>query len=187
MWQSRNKTDLIIEVWEKLDCESIGRSELEAIELVVKDKFGTAAVDSPMLVARLLADEGAELRHSEIMAVYIERASDRPYDPAFRGILDTNSLAATERSIRDLENVRQKYKADGDKEGLRRVRETAIEARRKAAALSLDPRLDANARSQNDEIANWLRVWLETPEVFNAWLSIRKTSPQFLEDQLTDE
>lgn len=187
MWQSRNKTDLIIEVWEKLDCESIGRRELEAIETIVKDTYGSSALDSPMIVARLLADEGAELRHAEIMALYVERASERPYDPAFRGILDLSSLAGTERSIRDLENLRQRYKTDGDKEGLRRVREAAIEARKKVSALSLDASLEEYLRRQNDEIANWFRLWLENPEVFDAWLSIRKTSPQFIEDHLKSE
>jgi len=32
MWLSRNKNDLIIEVWEKLDCENVGAAEIEAIE-----------------------------------------------------------------------------------------------------------------------------------------------------------
>ena len=31
MYDARNKTDLIIEVWERLDCESVGRKEIEAI------------------------------------------------------------------------------------------------------------------------------------------------------------
>ena len=42
-----------------------------------------------MKIARLLADEGAELRHSEIMELYVERASDRPYDAAFRNLIET--------------------------------------------------------------------------------------------------
>lgn len=182
MWQARNKTDLIIEVWEKLDCESIGRTELEAIESVVEDVFGKPAVDSPMTVARLLADEGAELRHAEIMEFYVERASDRPYDAAFRNIIDVADLSAAERSIRHLENLRQKYKSESDREGLRRIRETAIEARKKASDLATDADLDEHRRNINDEIAGWLRVWLETPDVFDSWLSIRKSSPGFLEN-----
>ena len=102
MWLSRTKNDLIIEVWEKLDCENIGAAEIEAIETVVADQFGKAAVDSPMVIARLLADEGAELRHAEIMALYVERASDRPYDAALRNILNIDDLKSTARSIADL-------------------------------------------------------------------------------------
>jgi hypothetical protein len=92
MWKSRNKTDLIIEVWEKLDCESVGAAEIEAIETAVHDRFGSAAVESPMITARLLADEGAELRHSEIMELYLRRQSDEPYAAQLRGIIDGTSL-----------------------------------------------------------------------------------------------
>src|SRR6187549_2262229 len=102
MWQARTKDDLIIEVWEKLDCESVGAAEIEAIETVVREQYGDAAVDSPMIIARLLADEGAYLRHSEIMTLYVDRASDRPYDPVFRNILNIDSLAAAESTIRRL-------------------------------------------------------------------------------------
>ena len=79
MWKSRNKTELIIEVWEKLDCESVGAAEVEAIEIAVEAVYGKPAVESPMRIARLLADEGAELRHSEIMDLYLQRVSVRPH------------------------------------------------------------------------------------------------------------
>src|SRR5688572_977446 len=118
-WNSRTKTDLIIEVWEKLDCESVGASEIEAIITVIEDRFGAAAVDSPMVIARLLADEGAELRHHEIMGLYVARASDRPYDAALRGVVNIDSLKSAAASLRALENLRVKYSAAGDKDGLR--------------------------------------------------------------------
>ncbi len=181
MWQARNKTDLIIEVWEKLDCESIGRAELEAIEAVVEDVFGKAAADTPMIVARLLADEGAQLRHAEIMNLHVERASDRPYDAAFRNLIDITDLAKAERSIRDLENLRQNYKAGGDSDGLRRIRESAIDARKSALDTAEDVRTNEQRRKQLKETADWLRVWLETPDVFVDWLSVRKTSAGFRE------
>lgn len=182
MWQARNKTDLIIEVWEKLDCESIGRAELEAIEAVVEDVFGKAAVDTPMIVARLLADEGAQLRHAEIMNLHVERASDRPYDAAFRNLIDITDLAAAERSIRDLENLRQKYRSAGDADGLRRIREAAIDARKIAYNGATDVRTNEERQKELNEITDWLRVWLETPEIFDSWLAIRKSSPGYLSD-----
>ena len=180
MWLSRNKNDLIIEVWEKLDCENIGSAEIEEIETVVADQYGKSAVDSPMIIARLLADEGAQLRHSEIMALYLERASDRPYDAALRNILSTSSLEATERSLRGLENLRRKYKTENNKEGLRLVRETVIEGRKNVIKLAEKPTANLEARLLNEEISNWLRIWLETPEVFEHWVDIRKNSPEFI-------
>src|SRR3982750_2752266 len=78
MWAARTKNDLIIEVWEKLDCESVGAAEVEAIEIVLNEQFGPGAVDSPMEIARAVADEGADLRHSELMELWLARATDRP-------------------------------------------------------------------------------------------------------------
>ena len=181
MWLARTKTDLILEVWEKLDCESIGAVEIEAIEAVIADQYGKAAVDSPMVIARLLADEGADLRHAEIMALYVERASDRPYDAAFRNVLNIDDLDSTARSIRALENLRRKYRSENDKDGLRLVRETALRGKQLAVAEAEKQNADTATRQMNEEIAGWFRVWLETPEIFDTWVALRQRSPDFIE------
>lgn len=179
MWNASTKTDLIIEVWEKLDCESIGAAEIEAIETVVKDVYGKTAVDSPMTIARLLADEGAELRHSEIMQLYVERASDRPYDAALRNILKIDDLQNTLVTIRALENLRKKYQTAPDNDGLRLLRETAIRGKELALETSNRKNVDAETRQLNEEIANWLTIWLQTPAVFENWVSLRQRSNEF--------
>ena len=179
MWKSRTKTDLIIEVWEKLDCENVGAREIEAIETVIAGEYGQAAVDSPMIVARLLADEGAELRHSEIMKLYVDRASKRPYDAALRNVLRLDNLRSTLASIRDLENLRRKYADHGDKHGLRYIRETAI--RGKNEALEKAKVVNAVTAQVQTEIADWLTIWLQTPEMFETWVTMRQRSPAFID------
>ena len=181
MWHARTKDELIIEVWEKLDCESVGSAEIEAIETAVAAEYGPAAVDSPMIIARLLADEGAELRHPEIMRLYVERASDRPYDAAFRNLMDTESLRGALRSIRELNNLRQKYAAENDREGIRLARQTALDAKRKLKATIDDARTEGLKRSVSIEIAEWLSVWLQTPDLFNDWVELRQRSAGFRE------
>lgn len=178
-WKSRTKNDLIIEVWEKLDCENVGAAEIEAIETAVEAEYGKAAVDSPMIVARLLADEGAELRHSEIMKLYADRASRRPYDAALRNVLRLDDLRSTLASIRDLENLRRKYANDGDKHGLRYIRETAI--RGKNEALEKAKIADPVAAQVQIEIADWLTIWLQTPEMFETWVTMRQRSRGFID------
>ncbi len=181
MWKARTKTDLIIEVWEKLDCESVGASEIEAIETVVADEYGESAVDSPMVMARLLADEGAELRHSEIMKLYVGRASVRPYDAALRNIVRIDDLNSAFVSIRNLENLRLKYTKAKDKEGLRLVREAALTGTRTASENAENKTFDPAKQHVNREIAQWLTHWLQTPEVFETWVTLRKRSPEFVE------
>ena len=181
MWTARTKRDLIIEVWEKLDCESVGGAELEAIEVAVREQFGPQAVDSPMRVARTLADEGADLRHSEIMELYLARAEHRPYEAALRNILDAADLSDASRSLRDLENLRRKYTAIGDKDGLRAVREHALSAKANAVETASREQVDSHLRLLHDEIARWITVWLQTPDAFDSWVKLRQRSPEFRE------
>lgn len=180
MWQARNKTDLIIEVWEKLDCESIGRSEVEAIEEAVKAQFGSAAVDSPMIIARLLADEGAELRHSEIMDLFIARQADRPYEAALRNLVDVSGFAAAMRSIRNVENLRRKLIEKNDLEGLRLLRAEMLTAKEHSVKYAGKTRSDHQTRAMNIEIAQWLTLWLQSPELFENWVRLRLGSEDFI-------
>ena len=181
MWESRTKTDLIIEVWEALDCESVGAKEIIAVEEAVREKYGESAVESPMRIARLLADEGAELRHSEIMELDIERRLETPYAPMFRNVLKFSDFKQTIVSIRRLENLRQKFLRENDKEGLRLVRETAIKGKQRAAMISKNQKVEEQNRAEKQEIAEWFTIWLQTPELFENWVELRQNSKDFKE------
>jgi hypothetical protein len=181
MWESRTKNDLIIEVWEKLDCESIGAKEIEAVEIAVQDKFGYGAVDSPMIIARLLADEGAHLRHAEILELDVARRLESPYDPMFRNILKFSDFKQTLISIRRLENLRKKFEAENDKEGLRLVRETALKGKQRAQMISRNEKVDEKKRAEKAEIAEWFTIWMQSPEVFENWVLLRQNAKDFKE------
>lgn len=179
MWNARTKNDLIIEVWEKLDCESIGREEIEAIETAVGDKLGASAVESPMIIARLLADEGAELRHAEILELDVQRRTESPYDAMFRNVLKFSDFRETLVSLRRLENLRKKFTHEKDREGLRLMREIAIKGKNRASMISKNPKVATEKRDEKSEIAEWFRIWLQTPEVFENWVALRQNSPDF--------
>jgi hypothetical protein len=181
MYKSRTKTDLMIEVWEALDCESVGAKEIIEIEKAVLERFGKSAVDSPMRIARLLADEGAELRHSEIMNLDIERRLESPYDAMFRNILKFGNFKETLISIRQLENLRRKFQSEKDKDGLRLVNETAIKGKQRALMIANNPRVEENKRAEKAEIAEWFTIWLQSPEIFENWITLRTNSKDFKE------
>lgn len=171
MWNARSKTDLIIEVWEKLDCENVGRSEIEAISEAVRGRFGDQAVDPPMTIARLLADEGAELRHSEIMELHVEHFAELPYEAEFRELLKFDDLRRSLRSIRQAENLRRKFAADSDNAGLRKLRDKTVAAKQE---------LIAGRSAKNAEIAEWITLWLQSPELFEQWIKLRLASADFV-------
>ncbi|MBC7798454.1 MAG: hypothetical protein H7Z37_16415, partial [Pyrinomonadaceae bacterium] len=132
LWKSKTKRDLIIEVWEALDCESVGRRELEAIETAITGNFGASAVDLPMKTARILADEGAELRHAEVSELDAERRSEDEYAAVFRNLIKFSTFDQTETTLKSLEILRQKFTLENDKEGLRQLFAKARIARERA-------------------------------------------------------
>lgn len=180
-WQSRTKCDLIIEVWEHLDCETVGAKELEKIIEIVRERFGEGAVESPATVARLLADEGAELRHAEVLELDAEWRANDPYAAMFRNILKFTDFVQAVGSIRRLENLRKQFARTNDREGLRRVQETALKGKRRAQMISRNTKVDAQKRAEKEEIANWFTLWLQTPEMFETWLELRQNAREFRE------
>lgn len=180
-WQARTKRDLMIEVWERLDCESVGASELEAIIEAVRGRYGAGAVDSPAMIARLLADEGAELRHAEVLELDARQRAADPYEAMFRNVLKFSSFADAANSIRRLHNLRKQFKRTGDKEGLRRVNETVLKGRRRAEMIARNQKVDERKRAEKAEIAEWFAVWLRQPDIFEEWLILRQRSKEFRE------
>ena len=169
----------MIEVWEKLDCESVGAKEIEAIETVVREQYGFNAVESPMIVARLLADEGAELRHAEILELDVVRRGESPYDAMFRNILKFSDFRQTLASLRQLENLRKKFVAEDDREGLRLLREIAMKGKNRASMISKNERVAPEKRAEKQEIVEWFIIWLQNPEVFENWVALRQNSSDF--------
>ena len=169
----------MIEVWEKLDCESVGAAEIEAIEEAVSAKFGDAAVESPMHIARILADEGAALRHAEIMQLWVARFEDRPHEAEFRNLIKTDDLGAAARSIKHADNLRNRFISIGDKEGLRLLRDEILEVKAQLQKATQARRSEAHERQRSAEIAEWLTIWLQSPEIFDHWIKLRKSSAEY--------
>ena len=180
-WKARTKHDLMIEVWEHLDCETVGASELEAITAAVRERFGEGADESPAIVARLLADEGAELRHAEVLEMDARWRSADPYDAMFRNVLKFASFEEAAASIKRLDNLRRQFERKGDKEGLRRVRDTVLKGKQRAQMIARNATVNESKRAEKEEIAEWFAVWLRQPEIFNDWLILRRRAKDFRE------
>ena len=178
-WKARTKRDLVIEVWEHLDCESVGRAELEAIEAAVRERFGAGAAETPASLARIVADEGAELRHAEVLALDAERRADDPYAPLFRNVLKFSDFAQAAASIKRLDNLRREFERRQDREGMRLVRDTALKGKQRAEMIGRNKSVDEKKRAEKLEIAEWFTQWLQNSAIFETWLELRRRSPEF--------
>ena len=104
------------------------------------------------------------------MELHVRRYEAKPYTAEFRNILKTGSFSQALSSIRNLDNLRKKFSSEGDKNGIRQIRERVIEAKKKLTG-----------SAEEAEIAEWLTVWLQTPDAFETWVSLRQRSADFKE------
>jgi hypothetical protein len=178
-WKARTKRELMIEVWERLDCETVGARELEEIMEAVRERFDGGALDSPAVIARLLADEGAELRHAEVLEADARWRTADPYEPMFRNVLRFSDFDQAASSIKRLENLRKQFARTKDEAGLRRVRETALRGKQRAQMIAANKSVDKRKRAEKEEMAQWFTIWLQTPEIFDDWLALRRNSQDF--------
>jgi hypothetical protein len=178
-WKARTKRELMIEVWEHLDCETVGARELEEIVEAVRERFDGGALESPAAIARLLADEGAELRHAEVLEMDARWRTADPYEPMFRNVLRFSDFEQAANSIKRLDNLRRQFARKKDQEGLRRVRDVALRGKQRAQMIAANKSVDRRKRAEKEEIAQWFTLWLQTPELFDDWLALRRNAPDF--------
>jgi hypothetical protein len=179
-WRARNRRDLIIEVWEALDCESVGARELEQIQEALHEKFGEGARESPAEIARTVADEGAVLRHPEVFDCDSKWREQLLFGPFSLESLSFANLTEAASSIEKLDSLRRKLEQADDRVGLSRLREVALRFKNGAQLVAQSKILGKTARMEAKEIVQWLAIWLQDPHIFEDWLSLRKRSPEFV-------
>jgi hypothetical protein len=94
------------------------------------------------------------------------RATGLPFDQPWAGIRQ-HTLEELEESLRGMLDVYRAAADAGDRERARYCRRQVIAAKDRAKFL-------ARHKPEKDEMAQWMLVWLENPEVFPAWVEARK-------------
>lgn len=178
-WNARIREELIIEVWEALDCESVGARELLAIQEALRAALGAGAVMSPAAIARTVADEGAALRHPEVLNCDREWREQNLETSPQAHQFDVSTLTAAASSLEKIAELRKAAHAHDNQESLQRLRDLAIELRREAQLLSRSKIVTAHERAIAKEVSDWLNIWLQQPDLFADWLSLRQRSPEY--------
>ena len=182
---NREKRELIVETWTKLGHAPVTGRMLSRIQRALARQFGIDTTDSPASIARVLADEGAELRHPDVIefdAQWRESSFKKSElaitaDDAAKPL----TLESAEALLKRFERLRRKYSGDAKSDRLRQLREAALNEKAKAQLLARDDALDDSLRKVQGEIAEWFRVWLQAPEIFDDWLDLRRRSSEFRE------
>ena len=155
---NRTRELLIIDAWKPLDKEVVGASELESIRETIVNRFGADV--SPASIARALADHGVRLGHPEILQA----------DVRWR----ESYLLFTPEDL-PLETLEDATALMGKIESLPRGEPLYQQVRQLKSELELIPTWLAQ------EFAQWLTIWLQTPEIFREWLALRRSTAEFRE------
>jgi len=182
---NREKRELIVETWTKLGHAPVTARMLSRIQRALARQFGIDTTDSPASIARVLADEGAELRHPDVIE-FDARWRESSFKKSELAIATDDAakpltLESAEALLKRFERLRRKYSGDAKSDRLRQLREAALNEKAKAQLLARDGALDDSLRKVQGEIAEWFRVWLQAPEIFDDWLDLRRRSSEFRE------
>lgn len=165
------KQEIVLEAWGRTASKSAGASELGLIQTELEKCFGKQAVESPASLARILADHGVVLRHPEVLEMDLEWREKLLHEFFRPGELDFESIKGSLESVARLEAARLRFVAENDQAGLKRFFQYVREVKEE---------LSSEGREVGGEVAQWLTIWLQTPQIFGDWLSLRQLSPDFL-------
>ena len=101
------------------------------------------------------------------------RATGLPFHQPYAGIRQ-HTFEELGESLCAMLRIYAEAAGAGDRERARYCRRQVIAARDRAKFLAASERTSPEKRAQKAEMAEWMLVWLENPEVFPAWLEVRK-------------
>lgn len=173
-----SKKRIILDFCAAQNLQTVEASDLRAIRDELRRRLGPDNRTSLAYIA-------AVLRDAEYKVQYEDRYSDpmmpEPYASRLKGVLEFHDLASAERSLRKLDTMHREYQGAGDDDGARWVLALVKKGKLRAQSLSRNPRVKAEKRREKLEIARWFQVWLETPDLIEDWLALRKSSDEFRE------
>lgn len=170
------KKELILQICEEKGFTVVRLNEIELINRILREKLGPQGETTPSYIANVLIEAGKDVRYRDIL---VKRKADDRYAELFEGVLSFKSLEAAEKSLREIDQLYHKFKAEGDRVGMARAQLLATTGWRRASIMAKNKKLSPSVRQEKEEIAHWFELWNDNPEVFWDWLELRKKSQKF--------
>jgi hypothetical protein len=171
----KTKKSMILETARELNVQTWTTAEVDQLRRRLIAEHGEAGKSSNEYIAEVLKSMGWKMQLTER-----EEAEDR-FEEEFEDILHFKTLQDAEVSLTRLDELLRRFREHGEKAAVERVLEIARLGKRRAEMISLNRKVEARKRDEKREIAEWFRIWLETPDAFFDWLDVRKASTAFRE------
>jgi hypothetical protein len=169
----KHKKEMILEAADELGVQKWSVAEVDQLRRKLIADHGEAGKTSNEYIADVLKDAGMKIQLTDR-----EEAEER-FEEEFEDILHFKSLQDAEVSLTRLDELARRFRAHGEKAAVDRVMEIARLGKRRAEMISHNRKVEEKKRREKKEIAEWFRIWLETPDAFFNWLDVRKSSPEF--------
>ena len=172
--EHETKKQAILDVAEELDVERFTPAEVEQIRRQLIVRMGPqAGKTAPDYITEVL--QGAGMR-----VIWSTQAdTDGMYEEEFHDLLHFATLEEAEMCLVRLDELLRKFRAEEQPAAVERVLEVGRLGRRRAEMIARNPRVDPQKREEKQEVVEWFRIWLQTPDTFFDWLDVRKQSPDF--------
>jgi hypothetical protein len=169
----QTKKTMILEAARQLGLQKWTTAEVDQLRRKLIAEHGELGKSSNDYISEVLQTMGWKVQLSER-----EEAEER-FEEEFEDILHFKTLQDAEVSITRLDELFRRFQLHGEKAAVDRVLEIARLGKRRAEMISHNRKVETRKREEKMEIAEWFRIWLETPNAFFDWLEVRKVSPEF--------
>jgi hypothetical protein len=169
----QTKKEMILETAREIGASRWTLAEIDQLRRRLVAEHGEEAKTSSEYVADVLKSAGWKVLLS------LQEEAEEQYEEEFEDLLHFKTLEDAEVSIMRLVELMRKFRAHEELTAVERVLGIARLGKRRAEMIARNSKVEPHKREEKLEIANWFRIWLETPDAFFDWLDVRKQSPDF--------
>ena len=171
-----SKKQLVLDFIRARNLQRVEATDLQAARNELRRCLGPGDRTSLGYIAAVLRDAGYQVQYEDR---YSDPVMPEPYAGRLKHVLEFQDLHGAETSLEKLDEIWRAYRSAGDQPGAKFVRELVKKGRLRAQSLAANSRIQEAKRQEKREIAQWFQVWLETPDLFADWLTLRKSSDEF--------
>jgi hypothetical protein len=171
--KEQSKKGLILAAAQEIKTQSWTPAEIDQLRRRLIATHGEAGKTSSEYITDVLKDAGYKL------LLNLQEDAEDQYEDEFEDILHFTTLQDAEVSLMRLDELMRRFQAHGEQSAVERVLNVARLGKRRAEMIARNKKVQAQKRAEKEEMSDWFRIWLETPDAFFDWLDVRKQSPEF--------
>jgi ssDNA-binding replication factor A large subunit len=169
----KTKKELILQTAREIGAQRYTVAEIDQLRRRLLAEHGEEGKTGTDYIADVLKDAGLKV------VLTLQEEAEEQYEEEFEDLLHFKTLEDAEVSIMRLDELMRKFNSHGEHAAVERVLNIARLGKRRAEMIARNHKVEAQKRAEKEEIANWFRIWLETPDIFFDWLDVRKQAPDF--------